>query len=651
MRLLVWLACFGPLLAQQKPFVHPGILQTRQNLEFMKAKVTAGEQPWKQAWRNLLDQPYSSLDFEPKPVTHIVRGAFGRGANGDRDLSNSAMAAYSHALQWYITGDRAHAKKAIEILRAWSVVLWDFEGNDAKLLAGWTGGNLCNAAEILRTTDSGWDAKDVEQFKRLMLTVYYPLMRDFYPEANGNWDGAMIDAILSIAIFCDDRAMFDRAVDHYLRGGANAGITRYVYPSGQCEENARDQGHTQLGLGYFARASQVAWSQGVDLYGAADNRLALGFEFTAKYLLGEDVQVYGIISPQGRGKFSDIYEGVYQHYHFTKGLDLPYTARVLAKTRERGWSALTMYRGASGKPTANAGPLRHSRQAPEAGAQSAATAPAPSDSTNVEPGQSIQAALDARADAGGGWVVLEKGVYVLPQTLRIPSGVTLAGQGRETVVMLDEKHTGPAIVNASDDLHDVLLRDFILEGGLSSRPGTDPNSDRMTRSYRSAPSRSGIAFAGQRAGQMSNLRMEHLTVRHCTHNGVAIRGASQVATVACDFSDNGSSVVPGPGLQHNLLITRTIGGEVRDSRLDDSLWGSGLDLTFSRDITVTNNEAARNTLYGLRTAESERVRVEGNLVEGDTGGGIVTETLMDGNRNVEVRENVSRNNGSDLSRK
>lgn len=54
-------------------------------------------------------------------------------------------------------------------------------------------------------------------------------------------------------VFCDDRAIFDRAVDHFQRGPGNGGITKYVYPSGQCDENVRDQGHAQLGLGYFAR--------------------------------------------------------------------------------------------------------------------------------------------------------------------------------------------------------------------------------------------------------------------------------------------------------------------------------------------------------------------------------------------------------------
>ncbi len=95
----------------------------------MKAKVAAGEQPWKEAWENLLRQPYSWLNFQPKPFTHIARGSYGRTASGDRELSDSANAAYSHALQWYITGDKRRAKKASEILDAWSAVLWDFEGN------------------------------------------------------------------------------------------------------------------------------------------------------------------------------------------------------------------------------------------------------------------------------------------------------------------------------------------------------------------------------------------------------------------------------------------------------------------------------------------------------------------------------------------
>jgi hypothetical protein len=40
--------------------------------------------------------------------------------------------------------------------------------------------------------------------------------------------------------YLDDRAMFQRAVDHFLRGQGKGGIGKYVYPSGQCEESSRD---------------------------------------------------------------------------------------------------------------------------------------------------------------------------------------------------------------------------------------------------------------------------------------------------------------------------------------------------------------------------------------------------------------------------
>ena len=56
-------------------------------------------------------------------------------------------------------------------------------------------------------------------------------------------------------------------------------MTHYIInEEGQCQESGRDQQHTQLGLGCLAEACEVGWRQGVDLYGAADNRLLRGYE-------------------------------------------------------------------------------------------------------------------------------------------------------------------------------------------------------------------------------------------------------------------------------------------------------------------------------------------------------------------------------------
>ncbi|GIT04810.1 MAG: hypothetical protein CM1200mP29_02210 [Verrucomicrobiota bacterium] len=60
-----------------------------------------------------------------------------------------------------------------------------------------------------------------------------------------------------------------------------------VYPTGQCQETTRAQHYAQLGLGLLGGAAEVAWNQGVDLYGWGGNRILKGFEYTAKYGLGE----------------------------------------------------------------------------------------------------------------------------------------------------------------------------------------------------------------------------------------------------------------------------------------------------------------------------------------------------------------------------
>ena len=175
----------------KRAIVHPGILQTRADLEFMKAKIKAGEEPWKSSWNVWLTSPGASLDFTPKPFVHVTRGAYAAGEQGGLELSESARVANNHVMQWYVSGNEAHARKAIEIFDAWSGTLVDFFENDAMLLAGWTGGEFCNAAEILRSTYPGWSVQSQKQFKRMLLTVYVPLLRMFYPEANGNWDAAM----------------------------------------------------------------------------------------------------------------------------------------------------------------------------------------------------------------------------------------------------------------------------------------------------------------------------------------------------------------------------------------------------------------------------------------------------------------------------
>lgn len=620
-------------------FIHPGIDQTSNDLQLMKARVKKGEQPYTDAFERL--KAVTDSGFKVKAHTHVLRGPYGKPNIGGDDLSRSANMAYNYALVWYITNDKKYAQKAIEILNTWSPVLWDLDYNDAKLLAAWTGHMLCNSAEILRYTNAGWQQKDIDSFTHMLMTVYYPLMRYYYPQANGNWDGAIIHSIMAIAVFTDNRRMFDNAVDHFLHAPVNGSIFKYIYPSGQCQESTRDQAHVQLGLGEFAGAAQIAFTQGVDLFSLADNRIALGYEYTAKFMMGEKPHSYGVISERAKN-LRDDYEYVYRHYT-ARGINVPYTKRAADSIRSRASrSVLTSVRATYGKKQ-NGGDPKVSTTGYVAGAGAATPKTFPENAVMVSPGESLQKALDAAAGTNN-WVVAKAGVHTVPTTLKMPSGVTLAGEGLSTVIFLNpasgERET---LVNKDNDLHDVTIRDLVIECAPKTEIPSDPNS---SRSYRGGYNRGGILFRTLSKGQMKNIHLINLTVQNGTYNGVFINGASHVTIDRCDLNENGVSVPPGQKLLHNLLLTHCNNITIKDSRLATSPYGSGVAVDHSTDVSITNCEIARNGYYGVLITESKNISLTNNLIEANDRSGVMAEFLQNGSQDITVRNNIIQfNNG------
>lgn len=621
-------------------FIHPGINQSLADLVYMRQLVQKGEQPYKDAFQRLKNLADTS-NFTAVPHTHVLRGPYGRPNIGGDDLSKSANMAYNFSLLWYITNEKKYADKAIEIINAWSPVIWDFDYNDAKLLAAWTGHSLCNAAEILQYTNSGWQQKDIESFSSMLMKVYYPLMRYYYPQANGNWDGAIIHSIMAIGIFLENRKMFDNAVDHFFHSPVNGSLLKYIYPSGQCQETTRDQGHVQLGLGEFAGAAQIAFTQGVDLFSIADNRLALGYEYTAKFVLGEQPHSYGVISERAKA-LRDDYEYVYRHYVAT-GVNIPYTKRAADSVRvTANRSILTSVRANYGKKQNNVSP-KPSSIGYVAGAGYASRSNFPSNSIIVEPGQSLQKALDDAATTGK-WVVAKAGVHTLPATLKIPSGVTVSGEGIKTVLHLDPASGNrEAIINADDNLHDVVIRDLVIECALKTEPPSDPNS---VRSFRGGYNRGGILFRSNKVAGMKNIRLVNLTVQNATYQGVSITGGYGIEINRCDFNENGVSVAPGQKLLHNLFLSHCSEVLIKDSRLVTSPNGGGIVLDQLNTATITNCEIARNGYYGILVTESNGVSIKNNLIEANDRSGIMVEYLRNGSQKINVSANlIHYNNG------
>ena len=185
----------------------------------------------------------------------------------------------------------------------------------------------------------------------MLLKYMYPVCHDFLVNHNGmpdsnywaNWDTCNMRAIMAIGVFCDDHAKFDEAVEYFKHGcgmGSIENAVPFLYPGGlgQWQESGRDQAHVMGGQGLLAEMCQIAWNQGLDLFGYADNRLLAGAEYTAKYNLWQDVpytyynnshearQCY--ISENYHGRLdASHFELLYNHYVVLKGTDAPFVQR------------------------------------------------------------------------------------------------------------------------------------------------------------------------------------------------------------------------------------------------------------------------------------------------------------------------------------
>ena len=116
--------------AAQAQLVHPGMLNSKAELDFIKKKIKAGEDPWGSSFKLLQSDVHAKPEWQPKPMADVIRGSYNNPNIGAGDLGNDSQAAYIQALEWALTGKKQYAEKAIEILNAWSYTLKSISGSD-----------------------------------------------------------------------------------------------------------------------------------------------------------------------------------------------------------------------------------------------------------------------------------------------------------------------------------------------------------------------------------------------------------------------------------------------------------------------------------------------------------------------------------------
>ncbi|GAB2846161.1 alginate lyase family protein [Streptomyces deserti] len=322
----------APAVAAGAAYAHPGLLHTRADLDRMAAKVKAGAEPYTAGYAKLTANRHAQSGWQPNPQSVVYRGA--GSPQNYAILYNDIHAAYQNALRYHVSGEAAHADTAVAILNAWSARLTRLEGSaDRFLAAGLYGYQFANAAELVREHEDF----ALERFQEMLVDVFHPLSEDFLARHNGayptnywpNWDLTAIACVLATGIFCDDRAKVERAVEYFKHGDGMGSIKHaipVVHDDGLAEwvEAGRDQGHALLGVGLMGTVCEMAWNQGIDLYGYDDNRFLKGAQYVARWSLGGDV---------------------------------PYTANTRRKGAINGWSGTETATGAAGVDPAMTRPI------------------------------------------------------------------------------------------------------------------------------------------------------------------------------------------------------------------------------------------------------------------------------------------------------
>lgn len=339
---------------QAQQFVHPGVLHTQKQFNYLYKVVQQKIQPAYSSYLLMKDNPRASADYKMNGPYKII-SRDGEFAWTKTKMETDFSAAYLNAIMWVVTKDPAHAEKSEQILEAYADSLTTIPStNDAPLLAGLEGFKIVYAAEVLRYTYKGLTPGQLKKITKMITGVFLPVLDNFYkapPYTNGNWGAIATKTYMAAAIFLNNREMYKKAIDFYYNANDNGTIKNYISgTTGQIQESGRDQGHSQLGIGALATICEEAYQQGDDLYAALNNRLMLGFEYVSRYNLGDDnvpfttwkditgkYSDWTVISTQSRGKFIPVYEMVYHHYVIRKGLAMPYTKQVIDKISPEGF--------------------------------------------------------------------------------------------------------------------------------------------------------------------------------------------------------------------------------------------------------------------------------------------------------------------------
>jgi hypothetical protein len=101
-------------------FLHPGILQTSQDLARMRSLANSSKGPWKTAFVRFTTDTHSNISYRLRgPLPVITRDKDAKKTKGMVEFAEDSVAALQLSQMWVITQNVKYANRALDVLNAW----------------------------------------------------------------------------------------------------------------------------------------------------------------------------------------------------------------------------------------------------------------------------------------------------------------------------------------------------------------------------------------------------------------------------------------------------------------------------------------------------------------------------------------------------
>lgn len=176
----------------------------------------------------------------------------------------------------------------------------------------------------------------------------------------------------------------------------------------------------------------------------------------------------------------------------------------------------------------------------------------------VSVGESIQDAIDAVSQAGGGIVKLSAGEHIINEMITLKSNITIVGKGKDKTIIKQGPKLDQAALNAEakPQIVDLLISNLTLKGTRKGRVN-------------------GILMKGRNESRHDRIMLQNVDVTDWACQGVHMKRTNNIIMDKCNIQYNGA----GGGLFHNVYFLYNTNIVQNDCDMSFPVLGKGCKYT------------------------------------------------------------------------